>query len=206
MSGVRIPDGAWEEKYVIGTRLEIKKNVLTVLWMSSPVLTSPFSVATEKEVTLIVPKEREMRYTGDSRPYATLSRLEWRGGEILMEEDFPITGKSEKLLSPTENSRYGNVKIVDGEILPALKGKWKSDDGYHEFEIKKNKLIARGETLSVHAVRNPSGMTELVHDDPGVRSLLDFSTLQIADPETIFGTIPICDAPAVRIVFKKVRA
>ena len=58
-------DGAWEEKGVIGIRIEINGSHIVVLWRNSPVLDTKFQLVegeNEKELKL---KKNGLRYEDD---------------------------------------------------------------------------------------------------------------------------------------------
>ena len=204
MKKTRIPDGAWEERGVIGTRIEIRKNALTVLWRGAPVLETKYSLVQEGESVLLAPEETGMRYTPDSEPYGTVTRLEWKDGDLLFEEEFPVSGKSSSLLSPTERSRYGDVTLVDREVLPRLQGTWTSTDGFQGFEIRKNEIKSGPRTERIHAARqNWDGAIRLIHEDPSRDGLLDYRDLRVLDDHTLSAMIPVCDAPSFDIFFHR---
>ncbi len=204
MKKTRIPDGAWEEKGVVGSRIEIEGKKLTVLWRGGPVLETRFAAAEEDGKILLVPEENEMRYTPGGKPYGTVTRLEWQDGNILFTEHFPITGESSSLLSPTEKSRYGDVTIVDGEVLPVLKGKWEGEGGYPSFEIRGGVIAADLSKENIRAVRrNWDGKIELVSEDPSHDFVLGLSNIEVLDQNTISVVIPVCDAPRIPILVRR---
>lgn len=201
-------NGNWEERGVIGTRIEIAKGKICVLWRNSPVLETSFTVKKDSEKLILKLKDNSLRYKGDSKEYATVKEISYEGGKLTFVEVFPITGESSEVLEKTENSRYGNYKIVDDRILPLLNGKWKSDDGFSEFTFSRGKLTLRGQTIKIHALQYnssfDSGEYKIVDDDPSKNDrIFDFINMKFSGGE-LTAVIPVCDAPSIVVVFHRV--
>lgn len=205
---MRIPselNGYWEEPGVIGTRIEIRGSRILVLWRNSPVLDTRFTVERAEEGRLYLRlKSTGLRYEGADRDYATVTGLYLADGRLHFEKDFPITGKSEEILAKTDNSRYGNVTVVDKEILPELKGTWKDEHDFYTLTFQGNKLTVLDYTVKIHVVRGngETGGYRIVNQDPSKREIPPFFTLEYLG-DRIEGRPLILDAPPVTIVFHK---
>lgn len=198
-------DGAWEERGVIGTRIEIKKDRLTVLWRSGVVLDTKFKTEQSGEKVNLILASRGMRYAGASSDYATVTDLYLDGGALYFEEDFPITGKSVTKLEKTENSRYGNVTFVENSVLHELCGEWQDDSGYHKLVFKGDTLDINGEKIKIRVVRDASGgPCRIINDDPSKDGVGYFYGMEYLI-EAITARIMVCDAPPVIYMFKRVK-
>ena len=201
----RALDGAWEERGVIGSRIEIKKDKLTVLWRGGVVLETKFKTEQSGDVITLRLAQNGMRYKGASSDYATVTEIRFDGGALFFEEDFPITGKSVTKMEKTENSRYGGVKIVDGEVLKQLRGEWRDDDGYHKLVFKGDALEINGEKIKIHVVgASSSGPYRVIDADPSKDGVGYFYGMEYLG-DTIAARMMICDAPPVVYTFRKVK-
>ena len=115
-------NGAWEERGVIGTRIEIDGKNITVLWRNSPVLTTMFKLKDAEGGAELELKSNGLRYEGSKSDYATVTRIFYSEGRLIFEEHFPITGPSKTELTKTECSRFGNYTVCDN-VLKELQGK-----------------------------------------------------------------------------------
>ena len=200
-------NGAWEERGVIGTRVEIKDKKITVLWRNAPVLETGFKMKTEGGELKLVLSKNGLRYRGASSDYAHITDLKYGDGRLEMTEYFPITGESKTRLTKTENSRYGNYDIVDS-VLDELQGKWRDEDGYFELAFRKDEMILNGRKTKIHVLKSKSEQTPgrqylLADADPSVYELQGFSGLSF-EGSVISGRRSILDAPAPKtVVFSK---
>lgn len=198
-------DGAWEERGVIGTRIEIKKDRLTVLWRSGVVLETKFKTEQSGDKIELILESRGMRYAGASSDYATVTDLYLDGGALYFEEDFPITGKSVTKLEKTENSRYGNVTFVDGSVLRELRGEWRDDSGYHTLIFKANTVEINGEKVKIRVVKDSSGgPCRIINDDPSKDGVGYFYMMEYLI-DIIIARIMVCDAPPAIYTFRRVK-
>ena len=199
-------NGAWEERGVVGTRVEIDDKKITVLWRNAPVLETTFKTKTEGGGLKLVLSKNGLRYSGTFSDYAEITELKYDDGQLEMTEYFPISGESKATLSKTENSRYGNYDIVDS-VLNELQGKWQDEEGYFELEFHKDEMILNGRKTKIHVLRSKDGQDHryLIADaDPSVYELQGFSSFSF-DGRTIAGLMTILDAPAPKIViFSKI--
>ena len=194
-------NGAWEERGVIGTRIEIDGKNITVLWRNAPVLETTFKTKTEGDGLKLVLSKNGLRCSGASSDYAAITELKYGDGRLEMTEYFPITGESKTSLSKTENSRYGNYDVVDS-VLDELQGKWQDGEGCFELEFHKDEMILNGIKMKIHVLRSKDGPDDryLIADaDPSVYELQGFSRFSF-DGNTIAGLMTILDAPAPKIV------
>lgn len=199
-------DGAWEERGVVGSRIEIEKDKLTVLWRGGVVLETKFKSEQDGDAVVLKLAQNGMRYKGDSKDYATVTDIHYDGDALFFEENFPITGKSVTKMQKTENSRYGNVKVIDGEVLRELGGKWISDSGYSEMSIKGNTLELDGMKIKIHVVSDalPDGPFGIIDDDPSKSGIGYFYSVRY-NGEVIKAVVPVCDAPSITEIFRKVK-
>ena len=203
-----ITDGAWEERGVIGTRIEIEKGVLTVLWRNAPVLRTKFKPVEKDGGLELELKNNGLRYENDAKDYATVTRIFIKDGDLEFEEYFPITGPSKDVLQKTQCSRFGNYTICD-DILRELQGTWRDSRGWHELVFRKDTLMVFGQTIKVHALRSnyesaPKDVYLIVDADPSRYELYGISRLEYRDG-VLTGHELICDAPPVMLMFKKVQ-
>ena len=197
-------EGNWDERGVVGTRIEITKRTVTILWRGAPVLETRYKAVKDGEKIRLVLKENGMRYAPTSPAYATVTALFYEDYKLHFHEDFPISGPSEAILEPTENNRYGFYSIEDDKVLPLLQGSWAEEGGYFTLTFQKNRMTSERETTGIHVLRsryrNAPEVYKIVNEDAGKEDLLlDF------DGETIEQTIPICDAPRpMKLIYHKV--
>ena len=201
-------DGAWEERGVIGTRIEIKEPHITVLWRNSPVLETTFSTKKDGDKTVLVLSKTGLKFKGSATDYGRVTNLVFSDGKLEFEKDFPITGPSVEILTKTENSRYGNYEIVDGE-LPRLEGEWRDGDGYITLVFEGNTMTLNGDKKRVHLLRSngsypPPGTLRLVDDDASVYEWEGMSNFEF-DGEKITASLMVCDAKPINLIFTKVK-
>ena len=203
-----ITDGAWEERGVIGTRIEIEKGVLTVLWRNAPVLKTKFSPVEKDGGLELELKQNGLRYENDVKDYANVTRIFIKDGKMEFEEFFPISGASKNTLEKTASSRFGNYTICD-DILKELQGTWRDERGWHELVFRKDTLTVFGRTIKIHALHSnyesaPKGEYLIVDADPSNYELYAMSRLTYYDG-VLRGHELICDAPPATLLFKKVQ-
>ncbi|MBQ7475011.1 MAG: hypothetical protein IJS78_03720 [Clostridia bacterium] len=192
--------GAWEEPGVIGTRIEIDGDRLTVLWRNSPVLETVFTVKEEDGGELLVPRKTGMRYAGASSDYAEATRLFYADGALEFEEFFPITGKSSTTLRKTDRSRYGNVAVIDGE-LKNLRGEWIANE-YNRITFRGDVMTLNGRERRVHVVKSGdgSGPLRIIDADASVYEWEGMANFEFYG-DRITASLMVCDAPPVRLEF-----
>ncbi len=199
--------GNWEEKNVIGTRVEIDKNTLAILWQGGIVLKTKYKATKEKDgkITLKL-KQNGLRYEGSVSDYAVVTSLYYEAGSLYFIKNFPITGESTEILTKTENSRYGNYRIEDEKILPLLEGEWKSTNGFYELSFLGDTLIFGGKKIKIHALRsNYEGAIEeykIADQNPAKHEIAHLANLKYSGGVITANEI-ILDGPTVTIVFEK---
>lgn len=199
-------DGAWEERGVVGSRIEIEKDKLTVLWRGGVVLKTKFKAKQRGDVITLCLAQNGMRYNGAPSDYATVTDIHYDGDALFFEENFPITGKSVTKMQKTENSRYGNVDIIDGEILKQLRGKWRSDIGSYEITIKKDTMELYGKKYKIHVVlRGTSSDPYVIIDADPSKEVIGCYYKMEYDGNVIKATVAVCDAPSITEIFRKVK-
>lgn len=201
-------NGAWEERGVIGSRIEIDGRRITVLWRNEPVLETTFKTEETENGLELRLKSTGMRYAKAVTDYAQVTRITYSDGRLEFVEYFPISGESRTVMTRTENSRYGNYEIVD-DVLPQLQGKWKTDNDYMELVIRRDELSMNGRKTRIHVLRSknpnePQGQYLIADQDPSVYEWEGLSRFEF-DGERITTRMLVCDAPSVRYVFEKVR-
>ncbi|MBO4452534.1 MAG: hypothetical protein J5793_01230 [Clostridia bacterium] len=207
MFGNKELQGAWEERGVVGTRIEIEGKKLTVLWQGSPVLETSFSVSKgENGVLNLDLKETGLRYKGDNRDYAQVTAITFENGRLIYDHRFPITGDSREILDKTANSRFGDFDIADG-VLKELSGKWYGKEFPDTLIFKKDTLTINGETRKIHALTCDTGYLApgeyLIADaDPGRHSIFRYAEMRFR-AGVIDAVIPVCDAPSFHVTFTR---
>ena len=201
-------NGAWEERGVIGTRIEIDKNDISILWRNSPVLETVFTPVERDGGIELRLKKSGLRNASDSRDYAAVTMLFYRDGKLEFVEDFPISGKSSCVLTKTENSRYGNYDIADG-MLEELRGEWKSKDGFFEVVISGDEMSINGEKTRIRVLRYRDSRADggrylIVDRDPSVCEFRGLSRFEYCGGRLTTQML-ICDAPPVYVEFEKVK-
>ncbi len=203
-------DGAWEESSVKGPRVEITENKLTRLWMGAPVLETKFTIAEQGGKTVLMLEHNGLRNAGSLDPYAVINECYFDGTALVFVDDYRFSGVSETKLYPTSNSRYGNVTLVDDEMLPVLHGRWESKYTDLVFDGNKLGICGHGEekpdiTVEIVTARTngyDSGEVMILDKDPARQGIGDYYSLSYSG-ETITGCIQVCDAQPMKIVFTK---
>ena len=201
-------NGAWEPKGYIGPRVEIRGRKLVRLWRGSPVLETGFTTREEDGKLLLLLRDTELRYAGAGSPYASVKACWYADGALTFVDDFPITGESTDVLFPTDNSRYGNVTVVDREMLPLLRGKWAARDWGFVLRFRGrvmeygfgDELSEREEIIALRS--NGDGEVSIRPRDPGKDGFRSFAPLRWQGG-VLVTYIPVMDAPAQNLVFEK---
>lgn len=210
VSTVTLPEGlcgAWEEPGVIGTRLEIEGDRLTVLWRSSPVLVTEFKLDNilDDEYDLVL-KDNKLRYSESEGPYAEITGIRHTGEGLEFTEYFPISGESSALLKKTDNSRYGNYNVRE-DLLPQLEGTWREEGRGAEFTIKNSVFKMYGGSTEITLLEPRSAYSntfKIAAKDPSVHEFGGFFGLEFTG-DAIVGRPAILDGPSVTLVFTKRR-
>ncbi|MBO4501469.1 MAG: hypothetical protein J5760_04430 [Clostridia bacterium] len=198
--------GAWEERGVIGTRLEFKKNELTVLWRNTPVLVTKFKVKETEDGYELELKKNGLAYPDSAKEYASVTRVCYRKGRLLFEELFPISGPSKATLDKTEYSRYGNYTVRD-EVLKELQGKWVDTNRHFDLEFKGDTLFLDGRNIKVHVLHanyesTPENLFIIADADPSNYELFFMSRLEY-NGDVLQSHLLVCDAPSVQLTFRR---
>ena len=203
----KYPDiqGNWEERGVIGSRVEIEDSNIVFLWRGGPVLETTFKVVENGDGSLTLKLAKTgLRYKGDTKDYASIADMTYADGKLTMTEYFPITGESKSVLSKTENTRFGNYDFAD-EKLEWLRGAWVDERGYNNVVFDNDKMTINGETIKVHVLkpRWNDGDNYLIRNaDPSRELPSGLSTLEIKGGR-LLGRIIVCDAPFIPLVFSR---
>ena len=203
-------DGAWEPKGYIGPRVEIKGNELVRFWMGAPVLKTEFTEEKQGEKTVLHLEKTALSYEGSSSSYATVKECYVQNGGMTFIDDFPITGESTDTLYPTQNSRYGNVTIVDEMALPLLQGTWKQTDydcrlrffgNVMSFGLGKN---FTDKTKIVTVTRNweKGDRIYVINENPARSDIGHYEGMYL-EAGVLHAYIPVCDAQPVMLSFIK---
>lgn len=201
-------DGAWEPGYY-GPRAEISGSELVRLWRAAPVLTTTFTLeAGEDGRCRLILQDNELRNSASEEAYATIRECWYEDGALTFVDDFPISGESVETLYPTTNNRYGNVTVVDEEMLPVLEGEWLCGDMDLILIFQGSTLrygytdLMTGETEITAVKHNSSGEIRIVDKDPSVDTVGMFGQLSWKDG-VISTYIPITDVSPAEIFFRR---
>ena len=206
-------DGAWKP-HDYGTRIEIDGDNILILWMNRPQLETTFTVTEEDGKTVLHLEKTGMRERGDKKDYAQITGLWVEDGVMHFVKVFDIAGEKSEVLSPTTESRYGNVTVVTEKEMPRIEGLWKTKDRM-EYTLK-----IEGEKLSWRfAEYEWEGPVEfaVVHENwendpdkftirpknPAVDYFRGFTTFNYRDGK-LYTQIPVYDAESPQLVFEKV--
>lgn len=205
-------NGAWEPRGYVGPRVEINENEMVRLWKNRPVLVTTFTVEEAQEQINLTLAETELRNSEGEKPYATVKECFLRDGTLVFVDDFTITGESREELMKTENSRYGNVVIVDDQCLSRLQGEWQCDDGYTRIAFQGNKMrFGYGEELpheveiiTVKYRSESEGERFYIRNrDPAMDGVGMFGQIT-CEGQWLHTYIPVCDARPADMLFKKI--
>ena len=206
-------DGAWKPRDY-GTRIEIDGDHILILWMNRPQLETTFTVAEENGKTVLHLEKTGMRERGDKKDYAQITGLWVEDGVVHFVKVFDIAGEKTELLSPTAESRYGNVTVVTEQELPRLEGLWKETGRMnYTLRIEGEKIFWRFaeyewegpvEIAVVHEnwEKDPDKFT-IRAKHPAVEYIGHFTTFDYRDGK-LQTFIPVYDAESPKLVFEKV--
>lgn len=197
-------NGAWEERGVRGTRIEIEGNRILILWMNRTVLETVFEVKEEDGGLLLELEAKGLRNTPEADSYADVTKLFFKDGKLEFEKHFEISGPNREILEKTEFSRYGNYEIRD-DILDEIQGLWKSRDGYFKLNIKGDAAVFGNTAAKIHVIKagwlKPSDNEFWIADaDPSVEGWEGFTRFRYENGR-MFGKMIIYDAPSYDIEF-----
>jgi len=198
--------GAWEEPGVLGTRIEIEGDKITVLWRSSPVLETAFRLKEGPGGQELRLKKRGLRHRSDGADYAEITGLTYSDGTLTLTECFPITGESRTEMKKTENSRYGNYS-VENEVLGELQGVWKSTDGLFTLAFEGDEMRLGDFCTRVCVLRSrdsyaPPGRYVIADLDSSVYGWRGFDRFDYEEGR-IRGRMMVCDARPMEVEFVK---
>ena len=199
-------NGNWEEKGVIGSRIEIHDDNIIFLWRSGEVLSTTFSAEqTANGVIELHLSQNGLRYAGSDTDYATVERLYYEGGRPHYSKQFPFSGISEEILTPTDKSRYGYVTIND-DLLANVQGTWEDTfTGSQTFTIIGDEMTLDGRTFRIHAAinryKNRGEDFSIIHQNPAIHEI-GYFTEMICQDGAIKGYILVCDAGVHEVVFR----
>ena len=194
-------NGAWEEPGVIGTRVEIEGSSINILWRNSTVLLTTFETAEKDGGVELILKDKGLC---DARPepYATIQRLFVKDGKMSFVKLFSISGESTEVLKKTDQSRYGDVTVVN-DILPELEGKWSAGSKFNEFSIKDGVLYVYDRKVKLIAVRRSYDGETVIRDEDA--SKYDFGMYRFFEyrDSKLYTSMIIYDAPQIQLTFTK---
>ena len=217
-------EGAWQPSD-IGTRIEITGDTMLILWRNTPALETRFSVTEEDGKYVLHLENTELRHASadlrmkrtnranDGMVYAHVTGCWVEDGTMHLLKRFDIAGDREEILKPTNQSRYGDVTIVTEEMLPRLRGLWRTKDGDTALEFVGETLRCRNRGLSwdpeeipVAVVRYNYAPEEIhiVHKDPAMESVFYFSDLRY-DNGKLVALMHVADANSIEFVFEKAK-
>ena len=205
-------NGAWEERGVIGTRVEIencngKTGDVTVCWRNAPVLRTTFRLTQDGDRLELDLKARGLRYEHATSDYAQVTSLIYENGTLALTKNFPFSGEDTERLTKTAQSRYGDYTIRD-EMLPALKGVWTDEDGWLKMKISGDTLeINDGYRTKIHVMHanrpgEPDGRFYLFDQDPSAYDFRGFAR-PVYDGEALHTILMVCDGPSIEVTLHK---
>ncbi|MBE6094446.1 MAG: hypothetical protein E7199_03105 [Schwartzia succinivorans] len=206
-------DGAWKPRDY-GTRIEIDGETILILWMNRPQLKTTFTVTEEDGKTVLHLEQTGLRERGDQKDYAQITGLWVEDGQMHFVKVFDVAGEKSEVLSPTTESRYGNVTVVTEKELPRIEGVWKTKDRM-DYTLK-----IEGEKISWRFAKYEwEGPVEfaVIHENwekdpdkfiirpknPAVDYFRGFTTFDYRDGK-LHTEIPVYDAESPHLVFEKV--
>lgn len=206
-------DGAWKPRDY-GTRIEIDGNHMLILWMNRPQLETTFTVTEEDGKTVLHLEKTGLRERGDQKDYAQITGLWVEDGQMHFVKVFDIAGEKSEVLSPTTESRYGNVTVVTEKELPRIEGVWKTKDRMdYTLKIEGEKISWRfakyeWEGPVEFAVIHENWETDpdkfkIRPKNPAVDYFRGFTTFDYRDGK-LHTEIPVYDAESPKLVFEKV--
>ena len=206
-------DGAWKPRDY-GTRIEIDGNHMLILWMNRPQLETTFTVTEEDGKTVLHLEKTGLRERGDQKDYAQITGLWVEDGQMHFVKVFDVAGEKSEVLSPTTESRYGNVTVVTEKELPRIEGVWKTKDRMdYTLKIEGEKISWRfakyeWEGPVEFAVIHENWETDpdkfkIRPKNPAVDYFRGFTTFDYRDGK-LHTEIPVYDAESPQLVFEKV--
>lgn len=120
-------NGFWEEGYHY--YIEIRDGRMTVLdYHRRPELETAISydaASLEKgEPTEISLENGVLSKTWDGEPMTVIRKLTYAEGRLEMDYYYTIMGQHTYVLNKVSHGPFAHLEILDGELLPKLKGKW----------------------------------------------------------------------------------
>ena len=206
-------EGAWESKY-IGTRIEINENHLIVLHMNRIVLDTTFEILEDGKIKYLKLQNNGLRYNKDKNDYATIDKLYLKDNQLYFDKTFKIVGAKSEILSKTNNSRYGDVTIVDEEVLPQLQGFWKALNSDYILGITDNTLICRYKDeicseVEIIVVQNNDESDPnfffIINKDPAIMEGVGMFTKFTHQDDKLIAYELILDADSPRLEFEKIK-
>ena len=203
-------DGAWEPKNYVGPRVEITGNELVRLWRGSPVLQTEFTAEKQGERTVLCLKKTGLSYEGSSNSYATIRECYFQDGGITFVDEFPISGENSETLYPTQNSRYGNVTIVDEEALLLLQGTWKQADYEDRLKVTGNVMhfgfgknyTTKTKIVTVRRNWEQGDRIYVINENPARSEVGCYENMYL-EAGILHACVPVCDAKPVMLSFIK---
>lgn len=187
--------GNWEERGVIGSRIEISGSDVVFLWQGGEVLKTVFTAEKHDDVIELKLKENGLRYASAQSDYASVERVFYENGRLHYIKNFPITGLSEDVMEKTDRSRYGDLRI-DDTLLNKIQGKWSDKSGFTRLTIEKDRLRFDDRVIPIHAAvkayRSYGEDFAVIAHDPAVHGIGYYSDLVYADG-VLKGYILVCD-------------
>ena len=206
-------NGAWKPRDCV-TRIEIDGENILILWMNRPQLKTTFTVTEEDGKTVLHLEQTGLRERGDQKDYAQITGLWVEDGQLHFVKVFDVAGEKSEVLSPTTESRYGNVTVVTEKELPRIEGVWKTKDRMdYTLKIEGEKISWRfakyeWEGPVEFAVIHENWETDpdkfkIRPKNPAVDYFTGFTTFDYRDGK-LHTQIPVYDAESPQLVFEKV--
>ena len=97
--------GNWEERGVIGSRIEISGSGIVFLWQGGEVLKTVFTAEKHDDVIELKLKENGLRYASAQSDYASVERVFYENGRLHYIKNFPITAVIANAAAATPNAQ-----------------------------------------------------------------------------------------------------
>ena len=193
-------DGAYETPQ-IGPRVEIAGDNITILWRGGVTLSTTFKQKKWGDKLLLLLEDNKLKYSYEAQPYAEISEMFYKKGELTVVKKFPLSGEDTDVMKKTKKSRYGDVIMVTDELLPQIQGEWKSDFAKLNFAGDRLMLDKYGGRKIVGVRYNGDSERIYVQDiDPARENLGGFHKVYL-EGGRLYAMIDVSDGEPMIIEF-----
>ena len=175
------------------------------------VLDCEFTLSSEGEKTVLKLESGELRNSPDDESaYAVITGCIYEDDKLTVVENYAISGEKTEVLERTKNSVYGDITRVDDILNPLINGKWECSEykikmGFDNGKVKINMNQREKENyICMKYNCDKSGKMYIRNADPSDEAIGGLVRVYYENG-CIYGTIPVCDAPSIQMVLKKVK-